>query len=781
MRRKRRRSGVTTDPGPGFYVPSSPTSIDANPSSETAEPQSASSENYEIPRDPSQCHSPMEVDNQPPPGTPRKSSGSPTPTSTLTVEGFLRESAGGSRKRQKLKHLDLGNTPRGTSPTNHYTEDQSPQKTTQLLTSTVSRKKRKTRSRLSRAKTIPVKGKAYRTRSQKPKAVMDDLVRAALLTHVDVDEEFLEDGREPQSRLDMGTSNGLIQNTSATVRRRNLVYPPKTQPFHCEPSLGNTPVGLELGRHPRKPMTAWEGALALSKLDIRMPISTVTPRRKGRPIQGSSSSRVRGRYPKLPLTPLSPTPMPTSRGHFVPGSRYDSSLLLCAMQRLLRRFHVRFQSRPRLQRGLPTQHTHPEVAAIPIISAEEITSPYSEPGSEHEFGSNILNPTIQASNHSLPVPSQRGRARSSGAAVTNPSRLEPQTNSDNQKVRFFPLAPDSEDEKPDDHPIILVPNSSDPSLASRASIDPSNHVPQSFSPLPPFPSPHSPFVQSHPRSLERTLGYRVSAVGSDMEREPGEADDLIPPITVSTQPKTTDNNGDVVPGGLRLNDGNKLKGREEAENVDQHQLGTDSPFGSQDSAETPRGNVQDCIESEGVHPDSIINVWEPGIQQGNGVRQSPAAGQPADVPGRVENSKPMESPQSPFDRLTRNVHRVESEARSRLQAEVEGDEEDMEVIGAPKEVTNSNRPPHCMPFPPLGRMLSLLDEVGPSRSVGGFGKAITRRPRRPIGGSKSSKLFQTQPPAEVENGWQSEGASNINARSRASASKSDDLSFFAGL
>jgi len=77
--------------------------------------------------------------------------------------------------------------------------------------------------------------------------------------------------------------------------------------------------------------------------------------------------------------------------------------------------------------------------------------------------------------------------------------------------------------------------------------------------------------------------------------------------------------------------------------------------------------------------------------------------------------------------------------------------------------------------------LSLLDEAGPPRSVGGFGRAITRRPRRPAGGSRFGKLIQTQPPAEVESGWQSEGTSNVNVRSGAGASKSDDLSFFAGL
>lgn len=335
VRRKRRRLGATTDPGLGFYVPSSPTSVDANPSSETAEPRSASSENYKIPQNLSQCHSPMEVDIQPPPGTPRESSSSPTPTPMLSVEGYLRRSAGGSRKRQKLKHIGLANNPRDTSPALHHAEGQSPPTITQPLTSTAPRRKRRTRSRPSRVKTTLVKGKAYRARSQKPKAVIDDLVRAALSTHVDVDEEFLEDGRNPPCRLDTRTTNGLTQNTPATVRRRNFVHPYKTQPFPCEPSLGNAPVDLELGRHPRKPMSAWEGTLVLSKLDIRVPTSTVTPRRKGRPIQGPSPSRVRGRYPKLPLTPLSPTPMPTSRGHTVPRNRYNFNIILRVIRRLL--------------------------------------------------------------------------------------------------------------------------------------------------------------------------------------------------------------------------------------------------------------------------------------------------------------------------------------------------------------------------------------------------------------------------------------------------------------
>lgn len=272
----------------------------------------------------------MEVDNQPPPGTPPKSSGSPTPTPAPVVEVFLRKSTGGSRKRQKLKHVGFGDTPRDLSPTSHHTEDQPPPTISQPLTNAVSRRKRRARNRSSRAKAILVKGKAYRTRSQKPKAITDEIVRAALAAHVDADEEtFLEDGSKPQCRLDkQGTANGLTRNASAAAQRRNLIHPSKTQPFPCEPSLGNTPVNSELGRHPRKPMTAWEGALALSKLDIQIPTSTVTPRRKGRPIQCPSPSRMRGRYPKLPLTPLSPTPMPTSRGHPVPRSRYDFSLIL---------------------------------------------------------------------------------------------------------------------------------------------------------------------------------------------------------------------------------------------------------------------------------------------------------------------------------------------------------------------------------------------------------------------------------------------------------------------
>ena len=435
-----------------------------------------------------------------------------------------------------------------------------------------------------------------------------------------------------------------------------------------------------------------------------------------------------------------------------------------------------------MQRGVPGQQTHPEVAVIPIISAEEITSPNSEPGSEHEYGSSALNPAIQASNRNLPTPSHRDRARASGAAVTVSSHPVPQANLDGRKVRFSsPLAPDPEDDASDDHPVILVPNSSDPNLARRVNPDPNNHIPQSPSSPPPFPSPRLLFVQSHPRSLERPLGYRAPVVDSDVEGEHGVADALGPPITVSTQPRTADDNGNVVSGGLRLNNGKNLKGREEAENVDQHQFGAGPPLGSQDSAETPRGNVQDCIELQGVRPHSIANVCESDTRQMDGVRHSSAASQPADFPDRVENPKPMEPLKSSFDFLINNAHRVESEARIKLQAEVEGDEEDNEVVGASKEVTDSNGPPHSTSFPPLGRMLSLLDETEPPRWVGGFGRAVTRRPRRPIGGNRFSKLFQTQPPPEVESGWKSEGTSNVNVRPGDGASKSDDLSFFAGL
>lgn len=269
----------------------------------------------------------MEVDSQPPIETLGESNDSPTPTPVLTVENFLRKSAGGSRKRQKLKHVDFDNTLHATPPSG----ERNPLKITQSSMSTVPGRKRKNKSRF---KVVPVKGKAYRTRSQKPKAVTENLVRTALATHVDVDEGFPEDERQPQSRLDLRTqTDDLAQNTPAIARRRNLVHPSKTQPFSCEPSLGNIPVGVELGRHPQKPMTAWEGTLTLSKLDIRIPASISTPRRKGRPIQRSPSSRVRGRYPKLPLTPLSPTPKPSSRGHLVPRNRYDFSAFSQVIQR----------------------------------------------------------------------------------------------------------------------------------------------------------------------------------------------------------------------------------------------------------------------------------------------------------------------------------------------------------------------------------------------------------------------------------------------------------------
>lgn len=407
---------------------------------------------------------------------------------------------------------------------------------------------------------------------------------------------------------------------------------------------------------------------------------------------------------------------------------------------------------------------------MPMISAEEITSPNSEPGSEHGFGSSTPNPVIHPSDLDRLEPSHRGRATAGAAAVTYPLRSEHRANSDSRKVRFSsPLAPDPDDE-PDGHPIILVPNSSDPNLANRVNPDPSNHAPKTSSP-PPLPSPRLLFVQSHPHFLEQTLGHRTSTVDSDVERDPGETDAFVPPITVSTQPKTSDDIGKVK----------DLEGLEEAENVDQNQPGANSRFSSQDPVETPVGNVQDCIGPQGVYPNDIENVLESDMQQGDGVRQSPTTIQPADSPDRVGGSKQVEPLMSSFDRLTVNARRVESEARSKLQAEVEGDEGDTEAIGTPKEVTNSSGPSRLTSFPPLGRLLSLLDEAGPSRSLGEPGRTITRRPRRPIAGRRFSKRFQTQPPAEVENGWQSEGTSNVNARSGAGASKSDDLNYFAGL
>ena len=432
-----------------------------------------------------------------------------------------------------------------------------------------------------------------------------------------------------------------------------------------------------------------------------------------------------------------------------------------------------------MQRGPPGQKTHPEVTAIPIISAEEVTSPNSERESERDFGSSALNAATLASNRGGLDPSHRDRARVSGSAVINPSRSELQAVSESQKVRFSsPLAPNPENE-PDGHPIILVPNSSDTDLA-RANPDPNNHDSQSPSP-PPLPPPRLLLLQSRPSSLERTLDYRTSAVDSDGERDPGGTDASAPPITVSTQSKTSDNNGDVVPGGLQLNDVMGMKRRQEAEHVDQNQFGANPSFSSQDPAETPLGNVLNCIGPQGVHPHDAGNVRDPDTQQGDGIRHSPLASKPADFFDSIEHSKPIKPLVSSFDRLTVNAPRVESGARSKLQAEVEGDEEHDEVIGPSKQVTNSNGPPHSTSFPPLGRMLSLLDEAGPSRSLGGFGRTITKRPRRPIARRRSSKQFQTQPTAEVENGWQSEGNFNVNARSGAGVSKSDDLSFFAGL
>lgn len=414
-----------------------------------------------------------------------------------------------------------------------------------------------------------------------------------------------------------------------------------------------------------------------------------------------------------------------------------------------------------------------------MISAEEITSPNSEPKSEREFGSSTLDPVIHPSTRGRPEPSHRGRTRAGGAAVMYPLRSELQANSDSRKVRFSsPLIPDPNNE-PDDPPIILVPNSSDPNLANPVDPDPSNHAFQTSSP--PLPSPRLPCLPSHPHSLVRKGGHRTPAVDSDLDYDPEDRDAFVPPITVSTRSKTSDDSECVVSDGLRLDDVKNLEGLEEAENVDQNQPEVDSRFGSQDPAETPVGNVQDCIVPQEVHPSNTRNVWEPNIWQGDGVRQSPPAIHPADLPDRVGNLKQVEPLMSSFDRLTVNIRRVELEARSKLQAEVEGDEEATGVIGTPKEVSNLSGPPRFTSFPPLGRMLSLLDETGPSRSLGGFGRAITRRPRRPIAGRRFSKLFQTQSPPEVESGWQSEGASNVSARPEVGVSKSDDLSYFAGL
>jgi len=158
-----------------------------------------SSENHKIMHNQSQSNPLLEIDDRAPPGTPLKCTGSQTPTPTLTVEGFLRKSACGSRKCQKPKHVDLGNTPHDTSPTSYHPEEWSPPQITQPPTSTIPRRKRRTRSSSSRVKMVLVKGKAYRTRSHLPKKTTDDLVRAALLTHVGVDDEFLEDGRKPVS------------------------------------------------------------------------------------------------------------------------------------------------------------------------------------------------------------------------------------------------------------------------------------------------------------------------------------------------------------------------------------------------------------------------------------------------------------------------------------------------------------------------------------------------------------------------------------------------------
>lgn len=412
-----------------------------------------------------------------------------------------------------------------------------------------------------------------------------------------------------------------------------------------------------------------------------------------------------------------------------------------------------------------------------IISAEEITSPNSEPGSEHGFGLSILKPANQTTNRDRPAPSHKEKARAS-VAVTDLSHSGAQADMDNRQVRSSsPLAHDPERDMPGDHLVILVPNSSDPNLASRVSPDPSNRVSRPSSLPPPFPPPRLLSAQSHPHSLERALGYPVSTVDSDVERKAQEADAFISPITVSTQPKTADDKGDVVSGGLKVNDGKNLE-RWEADNVDQ--IRVDASLGSQGPAETPRGNVRDCIEPQGVCPRRTTSAWESDARHGEGVRKSPATNQHSNVLESVEDSKRMASPKSLLDLRTNNARGIESEARSKLQAEVEGDE-DNEAIDTPKAAVDSNGPPRPTLFPPLGKMLSLLDEVGPPHSVGVFGGAVTRRPRRPMGRSRSSKLIQTQPSAEVENEWQSEGTSNVNGRTGARASKSDDLSFFAGL
>ena len=127
----------------------------------------------------------------------------------------------------------------------------------------------------------------------------------------------------------------------------------------------------------------------------------------------------------------------------------------------------------------------------------------------------------------------------------------------------------------------------------------------------------------------------MSAAGCDVEHEHGKGDGFVPPITVSTQLKTADDNGDVASGGEKVNDGKDLERWEEAGNMDQHQPRVGSPLISQNPAEAPPRGTCRIREPQGVPlPNGTTNLSESDILHGVDIRQSPAAGRPAYVPER---------------------------------------------------------------------------------------------------------------------------------------------------
>jgi hypothetical protein len=168
----------------------------------------------------------------------------------VTVEDFLRRSA--PVKRRKRLHIDLGN-----KSSLAFDAD----KTSSSKTSTIKHSS-SNRTRKMRSSQLRIRSGIENNRKSRTRKYTDGLIRAAVLSHVNVDTAFQTTSEQ---MLPLPLELISVKQLPPPVGRRcrwKLVNPKKTTPFDRElPIIPQPSVGAGTVPVPLKPMTCWKPPL----------------------------------------------------------------------------------------------------------------------------------------------------------------------------------------------------------------------------------------------------------------------------------------------------------------------------------------------------------------------------------------------------------------------------------------------------------------------------------------------------------------------------------------